>query len=197
MRQQHRVGVLVCSVTWAGPVTSAEVIWSNWRELRAFEGRIDDAADAEHNVVWRQLAAVLEPYVCAQIEHDCFVVGVAPAGRYLRHDLAANVAGDKVVEDVAVDSIAVGVPLQMRVHRRDIARHIDGQRFLRLRPCRHGHGHEKQQHEVAHHCLQPMSIRKNASFGIGWNRTSLRAANIITSWYSGTAGSSVCSVCRT
>ena len=84
------------------------------RKLRAFEGRIGDATDRKGNVVWCQLAAVLEPYICAQIEYDGRVIAVAPAARNLRDYLAADVPGDKVVEDVPVDRIALGVPLQVR-----------------------------------------------------------------------------------
>ena len=56
------------------------------------------------------------------------------AGRDLRHDLAARVTRHEIVEDVAVDAVAVGIPLQVRIERRRIVRRIDGEDFLcRLR----------------------------------------------------------------
>ena len=105
----------------------------------------------EDDVVRRQPAAVLEHDVRAQVEDDGRVVGVAPGGGDLRDDLAGDVAGDKVVEDVAVDRVALGVPLQMRVHGGDVAGQIDGQRVLGLRQGRRGgDSHENGEGDAAH-----------------------------------------------
>ncbi len=178
----------MCSVTWAGPVTSAEFDLVELGELRALECRIGDATDREDDIVRRERVAVLEHDVRAHVEHDGRIVGVAPGGGHLRDDLAADIPGDEIVEDIAVDRVALGVPLQLRVHGGDVAGQIDGQRVLGLRQGRRG-GERHEQHEekmaqvrTGPHWLHPMSIRKKASFGVGWNFTSLRAANIITSW---------------
>ena len=65
------------------------------------------------------------------VELDRRVVDLLPGGRDLRHDLARGVARDQVVEDVAIDAVAVGVPLQMRIERRRIVRRVDGQGVFR------------------------------------------------------------------
>ncbi len=119
-------------------------------ELRALEGRIGDAADREDDVVRCELTAVLEQDIRAQVEDDGLIVGVAPGRGHLRDDLAADIPGDKVVVDVSVDRVALGVPLQMRVHRGDVTGQIDGQRVLGLRQSRRGSkGHEKREDEMA------------------------------------------------
>ena len=101
-------------------------------QLRAFEGWVDDAADAEDDVVGCEFAAVVEDDVGAQVEHDGGVVGVAPGGGNLRNDFAGDIPGHEIVEDVAVDGVAVGIPLEVGVHGRDVAGEIDDEGLLRL-----------------------------------------------------------------
>ena len=104
-------------------------------ELRALEGRVDDALHAEGDIIRRQLRAVLEADVAAQVEDERLVVRVVPGRGDLRHDLASVIAGDEIVEDVAIDAVAIRIPLQMRIEGRGVAAEIDGE-FLLLREAR-------------------------------------------------------------
>ena len=48
----------------------------------------------------------------------------------MRDDLSGRIAGDEVVEDVSVDRVAVGVPLELWVQRRGVGDNANRQRVL-------------------------------------------------------------------
>ena len=103
-------------------------------ELRALELRIDDALDAVDHVLGRQWRAVMEFHVGADVEVDHRIADIAPRGGDLRHDLAVGIARQQIVENIAVDRVAVGIPLHVRIERRRVGRKIDRKRVL-LRLC--------------------------------------------------------------
>ncbi len=53
--------------------------------------------------------------VAAQVEFDLCVRNLLPGGRHLGDDLTLVVAGNEIVEDVAVDIVAVRIPLNLRI----------------------------------------------------------------------------------
>ena len=100
-------------------------------ELRALELRIGDALDREDHVLGGQRRAVMELDVAAQRELDRGVVDLLPRRRDLRDDLPLVVARHHVVEHVAIDEVAVGIPLHVRIERRRLLHQIDHQHVLR------------------------------------------------------------------
>jgi hypothetical protein len=76
--------------------------------------------------------------VATQCELDRGVVDLLPGGRDLRDDLSLVVARHHVVEHVAIDEVAVRIPLPVRVERRRLLHQVDHQHvFRRLRSARH------------------------------------------------------------
>ncbi|MNU85491.1 hypothetical protein D3C71_752330 [compost metagenome] len=73
----------------------------------------------------------MEADVIADLEADLRVGKIIPARGDLRDDLALVITGDEIVEDVAVDVVAVRIPLNMRVERRRLARQINDKKILR------------------------------------------------------------------
>ncbi|MNI55810.1 hypothetical protein D3C73_1107820 [compost metagenome] len=74
---------------------------------------------------------IVEADVIADLEADLRVGKIIPARGDLRDDLALVITGDEIVEDVAVDVVAVRIPLNMRVERRRLARQINDKKILR------------------------------------------------------------------
>src|SRR5215469_16476692 len=85
---------------------------------------------------------------------------MAPGSGDLWHDLACDISSNQVVEDVAIDRVALGVPLQMRVHRSDVAGQIHGQRILGLcQSFRRDEGNEEHEGDATH-CWSPLIYRQ-------------------------------------
>ena len=72
----------------------------------------------------------MESDVGAKLEFDLRIRQVFPRRRDLRDDLALVVAGDEIVEDVAVDVVAVGVPLNLRIERGRLVHEIHHEALL-------------------------------------------------------------------
>ena len=145
LREQYRVGGPGRDrhLVLAGDLGAGDLI--ELAELRALERRVGDPANAEHHIGGGQLRAVLKTDAAADLEDDLGIGLVGPRRRHLRHDAPRGVAGDKVVEDVAVDRIAVGVPLHLRVERSRIARQIDHEQVLVCKSGGHGRREREQQ----------------------------------------------------
>ena len=69
----------------------------------------------------------MERHVVPELELDLGIRQILPGRGDLRDDLALVVARDEVVEDVAIDVVAVRVPLHVRVQRRRLVDQIDRQ----------------------------------------------------------------------
>ena len=112
----------------------------NWPSCGLANFGIGDPLDAEGHVLRRQLLAVMERHVVAERELDLGVRQILPGRGDLRDDLALVVARDEVVEDVAIDVVAVRVPLHVRVQRRRLVDQIDRQLLL----CQQRAGRNRQ-----------------------------------------------------
>ena len=99
-------------------------------QLRAAELGVGDAAHAVGHVLGRELLAVVEQHVGPDLELDHRIRHLLPGGGDLRHDLTLVVAGDQVVKHVAVDRVAVRVPLHMRVERRGLVDQVNDKTVL-------------------------------------------------------------------
>ena len=130
LREQGRIGTLRGQRHRFGVVRDGVDDLVELAELRAGELRISDALDAEDDVVGGQLRAVMEGDVIAQLELDLRVGKLLPRGCDLRRDDTLVVTGDEIVEDVAVDVVAVRVPLDMRIERVWLADEVDRQTLL-------------------------------------------------------------------
>ncbi len=99
--------------------------------LRAGECRVDDPFDAESNVLSRQRCTIVEFHVIADFEFDFRIGKILPLGGDLRSDLAFVVTRQQIVENIAIDIEAVGVPLHMRVQRARFCNEIHCQQIFR------------------------------------------------------------------
>ena len=122
--EQHGIGALGRQTHLVGADRLGVGDGIELAELRALERRIGDALDGEDHVVGGEEAAVLEADVVTQGEDNLRVGLVGPGGGDLRNDLAGGVAGDEVVEHVAIDEVAVRVPLHLRVERSGVVHEI-------------------------------------------------------------------------
>ncbi len=132
LRQQGRVGAVRRHLHLVRPGDLGLDDLVELAELRAAEVRIGDPLDGVDQVFRPQRRAVVEFHVVAQGELDFGVRQALPRRRDLRDDLTLVVAGDDVVEDVAVDVVAVRIPLKMGIQRGGFVDEVDGDLFLGL-----------------------------------------------------------------
>src|SRR5690606_24184546 len=103
-------------------------------ELRACECGVDYPVDRKGNVFRGQLHAVVEGHDVADPEFDFRIRAISPFGGDLRRNLAGIVARQDIVEDVAVDVEAVGVPLDVRIEELGSAMKSTTRRSFALAP---------------------------------------------------------------
>ena len=82
------------------------------------------------DVLGGQRRAILEGDAVTDGELHLCRRDLLPRRRDFRRDFAGIVARDEIVEDVAVDVVAVGVPLLLRVERGGLVHEVDGDLIL-------------------------------------------------------------------
>lgn len=128
-------------------------------ELRARELGVGDALDGIDHVVGGQRLAVMEGDAVADGELQFGVGQPIPFRRDLWRNLAAIVAGDDVVEDIAVDVIAVRIPLHVGVERRRFVDEVNHELVFGLgnagaqRGCDGGNGYSRSDRQDLTPCF--------------------------------------------
>ena len=142
--QQRRIGAFVVSVTyWSGRPPPSTIL-SNWPSC----GLPNFGSVMRWTLKTTSSAVSFEPswktIRRANLELDLGVGQIFPGGRDLRNDLALVVAGDKIVEDVAVDVIAVRIPLHLRIERGRLVHEVDDEPVFRSHRRQSRRGEERE-----------------------------------------------------